>query len=146
MSDLGDFTEFDPDEGTDDDDGPGDGDATTAGGDTGTDASTADPATDESGGFESVGVRPQGADSGLGVVSATEGLRISEDGDETQLRAYVTVANRSSVRIGTYLLVPYPDGGATATSPGRVGGHAGGERLFCRITALEYAQEFRADD
>jgi DNA helicase HerA-like ATPase len=60
----------------------------------------------------------------------SDGLRIAEDEGETRLRAYVTAENRSSVRIGSYLVVPYPDG----------------ERLFCRITALEYAQEFRSDD
>jgi DNA helicase HerA-like ATPase len=134
MSDLGDFTEFEPGEG---DDGASDAD------DDGTDQADG-PGTTAN--FESVGVRPQGADSGLGVISATEGLRISEDGDETELRAYVTVANRSAVRIGTYLLVSYPDGAAPGASPERAGGRANGERLFCRITALEYAQEFRADD
>jgi len=136
MSDLGDFTEFEADDGGDDPaDGPDEGtsggettDATPTDSDAGTDASAGDSGASD--GFESVDVRPTGADSGLGVVSATEGLRISEDGDESELRAYVTVANRSVVRIGKYLLVSYPDG----------------ERLFCRITALEYAQEFRADD
>jgi DNA helicase HerA-like ATPase len=171
MSNLDDFTDFDPDDGDEDDGGDaGPGDAAEAGTTDGTDgeaagasggtdadtsgasdaetaggaASEASGATVESGrgtdqstddgttsdGFASVGVTPQGADRGLGVVSATEGLRISEDGDETELQAYVTVSNRSAVRIGKYLLVSYPDG----------------ERLFCRITALEYAQEFRADD
>jgi hypothetical protein len=57
-------------------------------------------------------------------------LQISEESEETRLRAYVTVGNRSDVRIGTYLLAAYPDG----------------ERLFCRITGLAYAQEYRADD
>jgi DNA helicase HerA-like ATPase len=55
---------------------------------------------------------------------------VSEDGDETTLEAFVTSDNRESVRLGKYLLVPYPDD----------------ETLFCRITALEYAQEFEADD
>jgi len=170
MSNLDDFTDFDPDDGDEDEDDGGDagpGDVAEAGTTDGTDGEAAgasdredtdtsgssaaaggvtsesSEATVESGrgtqssdegttsdGFASVGVTPQGADRGLGVVSATEGLRISEDGDETELRAYVTVSNRSVVRIGKYLLVSYPDG----------------ERLFCRITALEYAQEFRADD
>jgi DNA helicase HerA-like ATPase len=105
MSDLGDFTEFEGDEG--------------------------DPAgeTDE---FAAYDATPAGRDRGLGVLSASEGLRIDEDPDDTRLRAYVTVGNREDVRIGTYLLAPYPD--------------AGGERLFCRITGLEYAQEYRADD
>ena len=108
MSDLGDFTEFDgEDDGSDE---PGDGD----------DA------------FATYDATPAGRDRGLGVLSASEGLRIDEDPDDTRLRAYVTVGNREDVRIGTYLLAPYPD--------------AGGERLFCRITGLEYAQEYRADD
>jgi len=156
MSDLGDFTDFDPDDEGDPptdggqetttgtSDGASDGavdDSTDAGQDTEAPTDTAaDPETTATtaasepqegfDGFEAVEVSPAGVDSGLGVVSATEGLRISEDSQETELRAYVTVENRSAVRIGKYLLVPYPDG----------------ERLFCRITALEYAQEFRADD
>ena len=68
--------------------------------------------------------------AGLGTVSVAEGLRVAEDGDETALRAYVTATNRSDVRLGTYLIVPYPDG----------------EQLFARITALEYEQEFQTDD
>jgi len=140
MSDLGDFTDFDGD--GDGDDGSGGTDAgdvspTDGGADTGSAAERND-ATDAA--FASVGVAATGEDRGIGVVSATEGLRISEDGQETELRAYVTVANRSDVRIGKYLLVPYNPalGGAEGSGPG--------ERLFCRITALEYAQEFRADD
>ena len=118
MSDLGDFTEFDGDdeggaEGVSEDEGtPDDGEG----------------GANET--FEEVDVSPAGTDRGIGVLSASAGLTISEDEDETTLRAYVTVENRSSVRIGSYLLVPYPDG----------------ERLFCRITALEYAQEFHSDD
>jgi len=109
MSDLGDFTDFDG--GDDADDAPVE-------------------STDADDDFEPMEVTPAGTDTGLGVLSASDGLRISEHDDECQLRAYVTVQNRSRVRLGKYLLVPYPDG----------------ERLFCRISALEYAQEFRADD
>jgi DNA helicase HerA-like ATPase len=125
MADLGDFDEFERDSGSGDtsaarsDETPpdvGEGDA----GDTGT-------ADDD---FDRLEIDPPGADTGIGVVSAAEGLRIDETGDETRLRAYVTVENRREIRIGEYLLVPYPDG----------------ERLFCRIAALEYAQEFHADD
>ncbi|MDS0259703.1 ATP-binding protein [Haloarcula sp. S1CR25-12] len=127
MSDLGDFTDFDGDS----DDG--------AESDSG-DAAVDEPdAADE---FETMDVTPAGTDTGLGVLSAADGLRISEDDDECNLRAYVTVQNRSRVRLGKYLLVPYPDGAASTPA----GGPAGGERLFCRISALEYAQEFRADD
>jgi len=162
MSDLGDFTDFDGG----DDGGSGEGTAATdaaddtsgddppADGGADTDAmdETTDAADDD---FASVGVAPTGEDRGIGVVSATEGLRISEDSQETELRAYVTVANRSDVRIGKYLLVPYDPGvgavggtagGGAASAAGGAVGDAGGERLFCRITALEYAQEFRADD
>ena len=109
MSDLGDFSDYDGSDGADD-------------GETGDAGETDD--------FEPYGATPAGKDHGIGVLSAAAGLQISEDDDETRLRAYVTVGNRSDVRIGSYLLAPYPDG----------------ERLFCRITALEYAQEYRADD
>jgi len=114
MSDLGDFTDFDGD-----DSGSDDASAESAG-------SAEDPQDD----FEAMDVTPAGTESGLGVLSAADGLRISEEAEECCLRAYVTVQNRTRVRIGKYLLVPYPDG----------------ERLFCKISALEYAQEFRADD
>ncbi|WP_262180317.1 ATP-binding protein [Haloarcula laminariae] len=119
MSDLGDFTDFDGG-GDDSDESPASADSGASG--------DAQSATDDD--FQDVDVAPAGSDSGLGVLSAADGLRISEDDDECNLRAYVTVQNRSRVRLGKYLLVPYPDG----------------ERLFCRISALEYAQEFRADD
>ncbi|MFQ3320371.1 MAG: DNA helicase HerA-like ATPase [Natronomonas sp.] len=114
MSDLGDFENYDPDD-----------DASSGEGGVGDDAGT--EADDD---FEAVDVTPAGTDRGIGTLSASEGLIISEDEDDTRLRAYVTVENRSSVRIGSYLIASYPDG----------------ERLFCRIVALEYAQEFRSDD
>jgi DNA helicase HerA-like ATPase len=114
MSDLGDFESFDPD----DESGGGDPDPADAAGVT---------ADDD---FEALSATPVGSDRGIGTLSASEGLRISESADETRLRAYVTVENRSTVRIGSYLIAPYPDD----------------ELLFCRIVALEYAQEFRSDD
>ncbi|SFR52883.1 ATP-binding protein [Halogeometricum limi] len=80
--------------------------------------------------FETLDVSPAGDDRGLGAVSVSQGLRVAEDGDDTTLRAFVTTGNRDDVRLGKYLLVPYPDD----------------ELLFCRITALEYAQEFQTDD
>jgi DNA helicase HerA-like ATPase len=134
MSDLGDFTDFDGS----DDEGDDAADAAAVDGDSGAgaDGSASDSTgretfdDDADDDFAAMDVTPAGEDRGVGVVSATEGLRISEDGEETELRAYVTVKNRSDVRIGKYLLIPYQDD----------------ERLFCRITALEYAQEFRADD
>ncbi|KAA9398869.1 ATP-binding protein [Haloarcula sp. CBA1130] len=131
MSDLGDFTDFDGDDAAADDEAAPSSE-TTDDGDRAVDASAGtDPtaqSTDDD--FEDMDVTPAGTDTGLGVLSAANGLRISEKEDETVLRAYVTARNRSRLRIGTYLLVPYPDG----------------ERLFCRIKALEYAQEFHADD
>ncbi|AXG10687.1 ATP-binding protein [Haloplanus rubicundus] len=114
MSDLGDFTDFSSDD-TDGEADPASSDA------------NADPAADD---FEPYDVSPAGSDRGLGSISVSQGLRVSEDGDETTLEAFVTSDNRESVRLGKYLLVPYPDD----------------ETLFCRITALEYAQEFEADD
>ena len=119
MSDLGDFANYDPD----DDSGDSDRDTDPA-----PDADTDTESDDDS--FDPVSVSPVGNDRGIGTLSASEGLVVSEDDDDTRLRAYVTVANRSSVRIGSYLVAAYPDG----------------ERLFCRIVALEYAQEFRSDD
>jgi DNA helicase HerA-like ATPase len=121
MSDLGDFTDFD---------GEDSGEraaAEDAAGDT--DASPVSSETDDDQ-FTEFEATPAGTDRGIGVLSASEGLRIDEEPDDTRLRAYVTVGNRSDVRIGSYLIAPYPDD----------------ERLFCRITGLEYAQEYRADD
>ncbi|MFA1611952.1 ATP-binding protein [Halobellus rubicundus] len=80
--------------------------------------------------FEPYDASPAGRDRGLGAISVSQGLRVAEDGDETSLRAYVTTDNRDAVRLGKYLLVPYPDD----------------ELLFAKITALEYAQEFQTDD
>ncbi len=110
MSDLGDFTDFQGESG----DAPADGEEDDGDDDT----------------FESYDVAAAGRDRGLGAVSVSEGLRVAENGEDTSLRAFVTVGNRERVRLGTYLTVPYPDD----------------EALFCRITALEYAQEFRSDD
>jgi len=125
MSDLGDFTDFEADDADDDAASAEDPPATeTTDGD---DPPTDDESTES---FETFEAEPAGSDRGIGVLSAAEGLQISEDDDETRLLAYVTVANRSMVRVGRYLLASYP----------------GGERLFCRITALEYSQEYRADD
>jgi DNA helicase HerA-like ATPase len=122
MSDLGDFTEFEGSE--DDTDGA---EAASEASESPTEATDAGARTDD---FDSLSLDTPGEDHGIGVISASQGLTISEVPMETRLRAYVTVGNRADIRIGTYLLVPYPDG----------------ERLFCRITALEYAQEFHADD
>ncbi|RLM57649.1 ATP-binding protein [Halobellus sp. Atlit-31R] len=80
--------------------------------------------------FEQYDASPAGRDRGIGAIAVSQGLRVAEDGDDTTLRAYVTTGNRDTVRLGKYLLVPYPDD----------------ELLFSRITALEYAQEFQTDD
>ncbi|MFC7071986.1 ATP-binding protein [Halovenus rubra] len=119
MTDLEDFTEYDTDE---------EPTATAPDDDTehATDASESEKTTE----FDSYDVSPVGQDKGLGVLSAGDGLRIAEDGEETKLRAYVTAENRTFVRLGAYLIASYPDG----------------ERLFCRVTELEYEQAFRADD
>ena len=76
------------------------------------------------------GTDPVGSDRGVGTLTALDGLRICEESEEAHLQAYVTVANRDGIRLGKYLLVPYPDG----------------EKLFCRIAALEYVPEFHTDD
>ncbi len=85
---------------------------------------------DEDDTFEEFPVDPTGQDRGLGTISVSQGLRVTIEEDGTTVRAFVTTANRDQVRLGKYLLVPYPDG----------------EQLFCRITGLEYAQEFHSDD
>ncbi len=112
MSDLEDFTEFGGGSNDEDDE------SATSGGEP------------DGGRLESFDATPTGRDTGIGVLSAASGLRVSEDSEDTRLRAYVTVDGRSQVRLGSYLIAPYPDG----------------ERLFCRITGLEYSQEYRADD
>jgi len=136
---LEDFTEFTGDGEGDASDEVADpsGDAAEAGSDsavdggsavdTGTTGGDRDGRDDE---FAPYDATPAGSDAGLGVVSVSRGLRVAEDDEETSLTAFVTTDNRESVRLGKYLLIPYPDG----------------ERLFCRITGLEYAQEFRSDD
>ncbi|UWG48830.1 HerA helicase [Halanaeroarchaeum sp. HSR-CO] len=110
MSDLGDFSEYGTDEASSPD--------------------TVDPSETDEDDFERVEVDETGRDHGIGSLAVTEGLRIDTDSQETSLRAYITAGNRSSIRLGTYLLAPYP----------------GNETLFCRIAGLEYAQEFESDD
>ena len=113
MTDLDDFSDFEPDPT-----------------DTGDEARATDGSDVDEEPFEELDVTPVGRDRGVGTLSAAEGLAIGEQDDDTRIRAYVTVENRSAVRVGSYLVADYPDG----------------ERLFCRIVTLEYAQEFRADD
>ncbi|MFB6106384.1 MAG: ATP-binding protein [Halobacteriaceae archaeon] len=109
MSDLGDFANFDP--GDDEDDAP------------------ADDETDD-GEFRRPALDDPPRDVGVGTLAVSEGLSVHEDERETRLRMYVTAGNRSAVRLGTYLVAPYPDG----------------ERLFCRIEGLEYVQAYENDD
>lgn len=119
MPDIGDFTGFQQDD--------------TENGNTNNTAQTGTDSTDttsDADDFDRMDVSLVGSDRGIGILSASEGLRIDEEVENTNLHAYITVENRRSVRIGTYLIASYPDG----------------ERLFARITALEYAQEFRSDD
>jgi len=117
MTDLGDFEEFESAE--------TDGNRGTT--DDSPDTDSIDARDDE---FESVEATPAGSDRGLGTLSAADGLSVGETEEDTRLRAYVTVGNRSLVRVGAYAVADYPDG----------------EALFCKVTALEYAQEFRSDD
>ncbi|WP_276252575.1 ATP-binding protein [Halomontanus rarus] len=133
MAELGDFGEFNADdEDEDETDLDGGSDATTASenAETETDAPSVGSETETDDGFETTAVEPRGEDSGIGALCVSQGLRVSEDEDETNLRAYITKGNRSSIRIGKYLLAPYPDG----------------ESMFCRIAGLEYAQQYHADD
>ncbi|MFT4890143.1 MAG: DNA helicase HerA-like ATPase [Halobacteriales archaeon] len=128
MVDLGDFEDHESEgsaageSGTDA--SPGDAEPSVEGGGS---AEGTEPTDDD---FETYDVTPAGSDHGVGTIAVSEGLRISEEEGGTSLIAYVTADNRPQVRIGRYLIVPYPDG----------------ERLFCRVTGLEYAQEFHSDD
>ena len=134
MTDLGDFGDFSGDDDADDagagasDDAAGASSSASAGDETADGRSSDVGVADDD--FERVDVSPAGSDDGIGTVAVSAGLQIAEDEEDTQLRAYVTTGNRPQVRIGKYLLVPYPDG----------------EKLFCRITGLEYEQAFVSDD
>ncbi|USZ67639.1 ATP-binding protein [Halorussus salilacus] len=115
MTDLGDFENFE-------------GDDTASDAPARDDTETSAAADDDR--FESMDPSPVGTDRGIGTLSAAGGLRIGEEEDDTRVRAYVTADNREDVRVGKYLLVPYPDD----------------EKLFCRISALSYEQEYQVDD
>ncbi|QLK25905.1 ATP-binding protein [Natrinema zhouii] len=145
MSDLGDFGDFNADADTEDGvsaDADGSSPSSSGEEEPATTGSTADGTSAE---FEPTTVEPSGDDVGIGAICVSQGLRVDEDGEETTLRAYVTRGNRSSIRIGSYLLAPFPDGAAAAGRE-RTSGRANGETLFCRITGLEYAQQYHADD
>jgi DNA helicase HerA-like ATPase len=116
-SELGDFDRFDGDgEATESNDAPGS-------------RSDGRESTDETE-FERHDVETTTPAAGIGTVPASCGLKIAEEGEDTTLRATITDGNREGIRLGKYLLVPYPDG----------------ETLFTRITELEYVQEFHSDD
>jgi DNA helicase HerA-like ATPase len=139
MSDLGDWESFSSSESDDPDEAESTSPGETAGppdettetpDETASETPDDAPESTTEEGFERLDADPVGSDQGVGTLVASEGLKISEEEGETCVRAYVTTENRQSVRIGKYLLVPYPDG----------------EHLFCRVAAVEYAQEFHNDD
>jgi len=127
LEDFSDVTD-DTDEGETESDSVSSADGGTAAGGAESDAvdNHSDNNTDDRDSFERIAADVAGDDTGMGALSVSQGLRVAEDDDETTLRAFITTGNREAVRIGKYLLVPYPDD----------------ETLFCRITGLEYAQEF----
>jgi DNA helicase HerA-like ATPase len=120
-SELGDFDRFD-----------GDGEATESSDSTGSRSDgreSSDGAADGTE-FDRRDIDTTTPAAGIGTVPASCGLKIAEEGEDTSLRATITDGNRGGIRLGKYLLVPYPDG----------------ETLFTRITELEYVQEFHSDD
>ena len=81
--------------------------------------------------FETLAVDPlQTEAEKLGSIAVSEGLVIGEVDDDINIRAYIAAEQRAAVRLGSYVVAPYPDG----------------ELLFAKMAALEYAQEFEADD
>jgi hypothetical protein len=116
MADLGDFDAYDPGDESAGEGDSGAGDATAAEPDTtqahSEDATATGSASRADGPdadrFDAVAVDPGTEQRGIGTLAASEGLTISERDDDTRLRAYVTAANRSAVRLGRYLLVDYP--------------------------------------
>ncbi|MFP9190768.1 ATP-binding protein [Natronosalvus vescus] len=129
MTDLGDFEAFDASDTADGLEAEAEADVADSDGETALEAGDgADRRTTDD--FETTPVDPLGADTGIGTICVSQGLRVATDTDETTLRAYVTADNRSAIRLGTYVLAQYPDG----------------ERLFCQIAGLEYAQQYHADD
>ena len=132
MSELGDFADHGSDDGSgaDGGDNSGTGAGARDGGSGREDTSERGGDSSDNESFDRPELDDVGADDGLGALAVSEGLRIHEDGEETALKAYVTASNRSAVRLGSYLVAPYP----------------GDELLFCCITGLEYVQAFRSDD
>ncbi|MEA1984467.1 MAG: ATP-binding protein [Euryarchaeota archaeon] len=78
-----------------------------------------------------MGMLPPGPDE-LGrafgtITTGIEPLEVTES--SARLTGYITTSNRSQVRLGTYVVVPYGD-----------------EDLFARVWKLQYVQEFDVDD
>ncbi|KAB1198380.1 MULTISPECIES: ATP-binding protein [Haloferax] len=142
MTDLGDFSDFVGDDADETDRGEREGRRSSGStesdetprrdGDSGSNSTTAGATTGDERGlqFDEYDADPIGTERGIGAIAVSQGLRVSEDHERTTLRAFVTAGNREHVRLGKYLIVPYPDD----------------ELLFCRIVGLEYGQEFQADD
>jgi DNA helicase HerA-like ATPase len=121
-SDLADFDRYAGDDATSSETAESSDRSGSAGADTGSETDEAE--------FSRHDVETASPSAGIGTVPVSCGLKIAEEGEDTSLRATITDGNREGIRLGKYLLVPYPDG----------------ETLFTRITELEYVQEFHSDD
>ena len=80
--------------------------------------------------FSPAGEDTAAATDAIGAVAVAPGLQLSTEDADTRVTAYISADARDEVRLGQYLLVPYPDA----------------DLLFTRVTALEYAAEFDLDD
>ncbi|MHC1576214.1 MAG: ATP-binding protein [Methanosarcinaceae archaeon] len=71
---------------------------------------------------------PEDLERAFGIITTgIEPLEVTES--SARLTGYITTSNRSQVRLGTYVIVPYGD-----------------EDLFSRVWKLQYVQEFDVDD
>ena len=80
--------------------------------------------------FSPAGEDAAAAADAIGAVAVAPGLQLSTEDADTRVTAYISAEARDEVRLGQYLLVPYPDA----------------DLLFTRVTAMEYAAEFDLDD
>ena len=80
--------------------------------------------------FSPPGAPDAGASDPIGAIAVAPGLQLSTEEADTRLTAYISADDRDAVRLGQYLLVPYPEG----------------DLLFTRVTAMEYQAEFDLDD
>jgi len=62
------------------------------------------------------------------IVTGQEYLRVTEE--DAVIAAYVGLSERDNIKIGSYYLVPYPNG----------------EVLFCRVKELAYTQRYPSED